>query len=200
MRQFPRFPSQFVLIKRRSQSTSIFSSSQARLTDFGIGQLVSTELLREAGITETGFATDQMQLSEMASRTGTRLYMAPELMVGKPSTIQSDLYALGVMLYQMVIADLERPLAQGWERDVEDELLREDIAACIAGEPADRLPAADALARRLRTLDDRRTERDAQRRKAAREEKRRRRLRIAGGVAAGDPQSSMSSTWCAWPA
>ena len=37
--------------------------------------------------------------------------------------MQADVYALGVMLYQLVIADLERPLAPGWRRDVADELL-----------------------------------------------------------------------------
>ena len=38
------------------------------------------------------------------------------------------------MLYQMVVADLEKPLAPGWERDVDDDLLRIDIAACVDGE------------------------------------------------------------------
>ena len=155
---------------------------QARLTDFGIGQLLERESLEQAAITVTEF-TETVPLSELASRTGTRLFMAPELLAGKPASIQSDIFALGVLLYQVVVADLNRPLAQGWEGEVKDELLSEDIAACIAGEPMDRLPAAVDLARRLRTLDDRRAKRDAERRKAAREVRRRRRLRITGGVA-----------------
>jgi len=32
--------------------------------------------------------------------------MAPELFEGKPATPQSDIYSLGVLLYQMVIGDL----------------------------------------------------------------------------------------------
>jgi hypothetical protein len=33
---------------------------------------------------------------------GTFLYMAPELFAGQPASVQSDLYALGVMLYEMI--------------------------------------------------------------------------------------------------
>ena len=50
-----------------------------------------------------------------------------------------------------------RPLAAGWERDVADELLRQDIAAAIDGNPDRRLASARELAQRLRTLESRRT-------------------------------------------
>ena len=36
----------------------------------------------------------------------TRLYSAPEYIVGKPATVQGDIYALGVLLYQSVIGAL----------------------------------------------------------------------------------------------
>jgi len=36
------------------------------------------------------------------SRQGTPLYLAPELMTGGPATIQTDVYALGVLLYYLV--------------------------------------------------------------------------------------------------
>ena len=52
--------------------------------------------------------------------------------------MQSDLYALGVLLYQVVAGDLKRALAPGWERDVSDALLAEDIAECVDGDPAKR--------------------------------------------------------------
>ena len=38
--------------------------------------------------------------------TWTRLYSAPEYMVGKPVTVQGDIYALSVLLYQSVIGAL----------------------------------------------------------------------------------------------
>ncbi|MCH8980108.1 MAG: tetratricopeptide repeat protein, partial [Armatimonadetes bacterium] len=152
---------------------------QARLSDFGIGQLLDKESLEQAGVTVTGF-TETGPLTELASRTGTRLYMAPELMAGKPASIQSDIYALGVLLYQVVVADLNRPLAQGWEGQVKDELLREDIAACVAGDPGHRLSGADLLARSLRSLAERRRQREAERKRVAAEARRRRLLRMAG--------------------
>jgi eukaryotic-like serine/threonine-protein kinase len=54
------------------------------------------------------------------------MYTPPESLAGRPFTVQGDIYALGVFLYQMATGDLERPLAAGWERDVDDELLGED--------------------------------------------------------------------------
>ena len=61
--------------------------------------------------------------------------------------------ALGILLYQMAVGDLARPLAGGWERGIADELLREDIAACVEGDPQRRLASAADLSTRLRTLD-----------------------------------------------
>lgn len=149
---------------------------QARLTDFGIGQLLSRTGAGTAGITLAGF-TEPVGVTEISSRSGTQLYMAPELLADRPSTIQSDIYSLGVLLYQMATGDLRRPLGQGWERDIEDDLLREDVAACVAGQPEHRLPAADALARRLRSREQRKTERAATERRASLEKRRGRQLR-----------------------
>ena len=47
----------------------------------------------------------------------------------------------------------------GWERDVKDTLLREDIAACVDGDPANRLRSAKDVASRLLKLEHRRKER-----------------------------------------
>jgi tetratricopeptide (TPR) repeat protein len=139
-------------------------SIQAILTDFGIGQLTQREVLEMAGVTGEGFSTrGSTVLTELGSRSGTRLYMAPELMAGEPPSIQSDLYSLGVTLYQVAAGDLTRPLGQGWERDVEDELLREDIAACVDGLPERRLRGAGELGARLRELNARRERREAER-------------------------------------
>ena len=61
------------------------------------------------------------------------VHTPPETLAGKPFTMQGDVYALGVVLYQMVVGDLDRPLAQGWERDVTDPLLHNDIAQVRGG-------------------------------------------------------------------
>ena len=90
--------------------------------------------------------------------------MAPEVIEGRPATEGSDVYGLGVVLYQMAIGDFSRALAPGWERDIADEVLREDIAACLDGDAARRLASARELATRLRGLERRRAERHARER------------------------------------
>ena len=67
-----------------------------------------TEHSRHA-ITEAGFT--QITEANDSSRTGTRMYSPPESLKNKPFTTQGDVYALGVLLYQMVIGDLAHPLA-----------------------------------------------------------------------------------------
>jgi DNA-binding winged helix-turn-helix (wHTH) protein len=86
-------------------------------------------------------------------------YAAPER-PGAGATIATDLYGLGVLLYQMVVADLTRPLTIGWESNVGDKLLRQDIAAAAAGDPTRRLTSASDLAGRLAGLATRRAELD----------------------------------------
>lgn len=140
----------------------------SRLCDFGIGVLADRTRLRQLDITEVGF-TETLLAGNDSSRTGTRVYEAPEYMVGKPPTTQGDVFALGILLYQMVIGDLNRPLAPGWERDVADELLREDISQCVDTDPDKRFGNAGDLARSLEQLEPRRQERrqaEAARRRA----------------------------------
>lgn len=125
-----------------------------RLTDFGSGNLVDPARLAELGITRLGFT--QTQAISADSRTGTLLYLAPEVLAGQPPTALSDVYALGVMLHQLVAADLQRIMAPGWELEIDDDVLRRDIAEAAAGDPAKRLASAADLALRLRRLDERR--------------------------------------------
>lgn len=128
---------------------------QIRLTDFGIGQLTDRGVLARAGITTTG-VTESTGGAQLTSRSGTRLYMAPELVAGRLPSIQSDIYSLGVLFYQLIVGDLSEPLTTDWERRVDDPLLIEDLRSCLAGNPADRFASADQLAQRLRTLPQRR--------------------------------------------
>jgi serine/threonine-protein kinase len=133
---------------------------QIKLSDFGIGHVTEKQRLAEAGITVVGL-TD---VNEAGSPVGgTRLYMAPELLEGKPATVRADIYALGVVLFQMVVGDFARALAPGWERSVTDPLLREDIAAAV-DDFDQRLGDVSRLAERLRTLESRRQERAARER------------------------------------
>jgi WD40 repeat protein/serine/threonine protein kinase/class 3 adenylate cyclase len=124
----------------------------AKLTDFGIGQVVSEEYL--AGVTRAGFTMTIMSDSS-SSHTGTQMYMAPELLAGKPASTRSDIYSLGVVLYQLVVGDLTRPLTTDWAENITDPPLRDDLKLCFAGNPSDRFAGAGQLARHLRALPER---------------------------------------------
>lgn len=130
---------------------------QMRIGDFGSGRLIELDRLEALGITRLGMTVTHAVGTDSASVTP--LYVAPELLSGQEPTAQSDVYALGLILYQMLHGDLRKPLVSGWERDIEDELLREDIAKATDGDPTQRLATVAALTERLRTLEQRRAER-----------------------------------------
>jgi tRNA A-37 threonylcarbamoyl transferase component Bud32 len=71
---------------------------QVILTDFGIAKIVSASNLTASG-----------------AMVGTPSYMAPEQGMGQPGDERSDIYSLGVMLYQLVLGrlpyDADTPLA-----------------------------------------------------------------------------------------
>ena len=129
---------------------------QTRLADFGSSRLLEPQRLQELGITALGLTMTQA----VGDSSATPLYLAPELLAGHAPTVQSDVYALGLMLYQLMVGDLRRLLAPGWEADVDDELLREDIAAATDGSPARRLGSVSELCARLRRREARRVERE----------------------------------------
>lgn len=129
---------------------------RVQVTDFGSGRLLEPDRLVALGITQLGATLTQAVITD--SDTATPLYIAPERYKGETATIKSDVFALGIVLYQLVVGDLRKPLAPGWERDVPDEVLRKDIAAATDGDPTARLGSAAELADRLRRFDERRSE------------------------------------------
>ena len=120
------------------------------LTDFGSGRALDPARLDAFGITRPDPNTAP------SGEPATQMYQAPELANGGAPTVQADIYALGVMLFQLVAGDLRQALTPGWEVHVQDPLLRHDIASAAAGDPARRLATAADLAARLRALPARR--------------------------------------------
>lgn len=135
------------------------------LSDLGVGEAAPSPQLIELGITMT------MSSADATSRAGSLLYVAPEIIAGEMPTQRSDVFSLGVLLYQLAVGDLRRSPAPGWEADVDDELLREDIALAAAANPELRQLDARGLAERLRTLESRHAERARQRAKLAADER-----------------------------
>jgi serine/threonine protein kinase/DNA-binding winged helix-turn-helix (wHTH) protein len=135
---------------------------QIKIADFGSASLFDPSRLHALGITNLGFTQTASFDAQSSSGilTGTLMYLAPEVLAGQSPSASADVYALGVMLYQLTIGDFRKPLAAGWEAGIQDALLREDIADTACGDPAKRLSSAADLAERLLTLDQRRIKRD----------------------------------------
>ncbi len=95
----------------------------AKITDFGIARTLSEEGLTLAGRV-----------------LGTTDYVSPEQALGQPVTGQSDLYSLGVVLYEMLTGDVpfhgDSPVAVAMKHVREDipdvQLMRPEISAATA--------------------------------------------------------------------
>jgi DNA-binding winged helix-turn-helix (wHTH) protein len=131
------------------------AAPRLRLTDFGSGHLLEPDRLEQFGITRMGMTMDD---GDAASTSGTPLFLAPELYAGQQPTVRSDVYALGILLYQLLAARVGQPMAPGWEAEIDDELLREDLRRATDGSAERRLGSAAELAQRVRDLPERRIE------------------------------------------
>jgi eukaryotic-like serine/threonine-protein kinase len=133
---------------------------QAKVLDFGLAKFLEPE--SEVSTTDA--------LSSTAVAAGTLPYMSPEQLRSKPADARSDIYAMGVVLYQMVTG--KHPFAGkvGWAL-IEDILhkpppqpshLRPDISArleeiilkCLEKEVGNRYQSAKELMVDLRRLVD----------------------------------------------
>jgi DNA-binding winged helix-turn-helix (wHTH) protein/serine/threonine protein kinase len=130
---------------------------QIKLADFGSASLFDPSRLYALGITNLGFTQASVESPAM---TGTLMYLAPEVLAGQSPSASADVYALGVLLYQLTAGDFRKPLAPGWEAEIQDPLLREDIADAACGDPAKRISSVADLVERLVTLGERRVRRD----------------------------------------
>ena len=77
----------------KPQNVLLTETNQAKLTDFGIARLGSVE----TGLTESGTAL------------GTAAYMAPEQASGQAVSPATDLYSVGVIMYEMLTGRLPFP-------------------------------------------------------------------------------------------
>jgi len=132
----------------KPENVMIREDGVLKLMDFGIAQILDTQRLTTTG-----------QL------LGSPAYMAPELINGKPVDKRIDIFALGVMLYQLATGELPfsgRNPAQVLNRILEgdykppalinpkvDEDLEAIIAKALALKPEDRYQSASSLANAL---------------------------------------------------
>lgn len=128
-----------------------------RLNDFGSGHLLEPDRLKQLGITRMGLTIEGSEAPDPTS--GTPFYMAPECFEGHSPTMKTDVFALGILLYQLMSGRIGQPMASGWETTIDDPLLCEDLRLATEGDPKRRLGSVSDLADRLRRLEARRLER-----------------------------------------
>ena len=88
-------------------SNILVAGGEPKLLDFGIAKLLDPE---------TGESRDQTRL---ADRRLTPSYAAPEQVLGQPVTTATDVYSLGVILYELVSGSLPYDVRGASLRDVE---------------------------------------------------------------------------------
>ena len=123
------------------------------LADFGVGKVESDP--ERDRVTRWGF-TETLHGSDNQATVGTQMYLAPELFRGEEASCRSDIYSLGVVLFQCLVGDFSRPITVDWTESIEDPLLRDDLSLCLATSPENRFSGAAQLAERLRSLGRRR--------------------------------------------
>ena len=63
------------------------------------------------------------------------IYRAPETIAGRPASERSDVYALGMMLYQFLVGDFRALPTPGWQRRIESPGSQELITSCLDPDP-----------------------------------------------------------------
>ncbi len=69
-------------------------NGMTKLVDFGLGRRFRAEEIRR-------IATSKLPLAEAGPAAGTLIYAAPEVLSGNPTSVQTDIWGLGVLLHEM---------------------------------------------------------------------------------------------------
>jgi serine/threonine protein kinase/Tfp pilus assembly protein PilF len=130
----------------------------AKILDFGLAKRLGNKELREAGPSQT-------PLTEAGSFMGTMHYLAPEVLRGEAAAPQSDIWALGVILYEMAVGKL--PFNGQTSFELTSAILRDKptslpprvpaslgaiVAHCLEKDPGRRFQSAGEVRAALETI------------------------------------------------
>jgi len=139
-------------------NVTVTPDGKAKVLDFGLATRLRSEELEEA-------TRSQVNLGESEPLAGTLPYMAPEQLRGEAADARSDIWALGVLLYEM--ASGHRPFSGGSGFELTSAILRDPapplpdrvpgglaavIQKCMAKDPAARYQSAGEVRSASETL------------------------------------------------
>ena len=142
----------------KSANIVITPEGRTKVLDFGLAKLRGQSEIDQ--VTRT-----RMSLTEAGTVVGTLSYLAPEVLRGKPADECSDIWALGVVLYEMATGTL--PFEGQTSFDLTSAILRDGpkpppaqvppglravIRRCLAKEPGERYQQASEVRAALEAL------------------------------------------------
>jgi serine/threonine-protein kinase len=153
----------------KPQNVMLTDGGLVKILDFGLARRLAPEDM-QFDPAKTGLAKDVSLAATYTARGGTIRYMAPEQFVTGHSSVQSDLWALGIILYELVSGrhPFARPDAEDFQvirgiqfldpPDLSEIVpgispeLKSVIATCLEKTPAARYASAAELREALKTI------------------------------------------------
>jgi TolB-like protein/Tfp pilus assembly protein PilF len=111
----------------KSANVMVTPEGRAKVLDFGLAKRLDTD---EA----SSLTTRSAELSEPGQVAGTLHYLAPEVLRGHPADARTDVWALGVLLYELAAG--QTPFRRKTRFEVTAAILGEPPAALPPGVPA----------------------------------------------------------------
>lgn len=137
------------------------------ILDWGLAKYFDSPAREEEENMPTLPSPQKVGITRIGKVVGTVSYMAPERGLGNPATVQTDIYALGVILYQLLTLHMpfHRASLKEWRKSMTQEewidpvvaapyrdvprMLSRTVKKCLESDPQKRYASVDELIRDL---------------------------------------------------